>query len=209
MTAKTIWELIGYCASLLVLISLLMTSLVKLRVLNMIGSFIFAIYALAIGSYPTAIMNFCLVIINIYFLLRIKKAKKNFALLPVALDDAYFLHFLQFYRQDIRTYFPDFDPKELKADAAWFVYCDAVAAGLLLGRELEDGTLEVVLDYSAPQYRDFSVGRYLYRTLPEQGCRRLVVRTWTEKHESYLKKMGFTRTGDSYVKELAGDRAPV
>ena len=47
-------ELVGYFASLLVLISLLMTSVVKLRVINMIGSLIFAVYALLICSYPTA-----------------------------------------------------------------------------------------------------------------------------------------------------------
>ena len=58
MNTQTIWELIGYLASLLVLISLLMTSVVKLRIINLIGSFIFAVYALAIRSYPTAVMNF-------------------------------------------------------------------------------------------------------------------------------------------------------
>ena len=51
MTPKMILELVGYLASLLVLVSLLMTSVTKLRVINMIGSFIFAIYALLIASY--------------------------------------------------------------------------------------------------------------------------------------------------------------
>lgn len=202
MNPQTVWELVGYFASLLVLISLLMTSVVKLRVINLAGSLIFAFYALAIGSYPTAVMNFCLVGVNIYHLVRIKKTGKRFTLLPAELDDPYLLHFLRIYRQDIQTYFPAFDLQTAGADTAYFVYCDAAAAGLLVGRELEDGTLEVALDYSTPEYRDCSVGGYLYRHLAERGCRRLTVPAWSEKHESYLRKMGFSPDGGRYVKEL-------
>ncbi len=63
-------ELIGYLGSILVVISMLMTSVIKIRILNCIGSGIFTVYALIIHSYPTAIMNFCLVSINIYYLMK-------------------------------------------------------------------------------------------------------------------------------------------
>ncbi len=68
MNASLLIELIGYLGSTLVLVSMLMTSVIKLRVINMIGSIIFTIYAFIIKSYPTALMNFCLVLINIHFL---------------------------------------------------------------------------------------------------------------------------------------------
>ena len=58
-------ECIGYLGSALVLVAFLMSSVVKLRVVNTVGSLIFAAYALIIRSYPTAIMNFCLVVINL------------------------------------------------------------------------------------------------------------------------------------------------
>lgn len=48
VSPEMLLELVGYFASLLVLVSLLMTSVVKLRVINMVGSLIFAIYALCI-----------------------------------------------------------------------------------------------------------------------------------------------------------------
>ena len=51
MDMKLILELIGYTGSLLVIVSMLMTSVVKLRVINTIGSVIFCGYALAIHSY--------------------------------------------------------------------------------------------------------------------------------------------------------------
>ena len=59
-------ELFGYLGSILVVVSMLMTSVMRLRIINTIGSIIFAIYALIIRSYPTAFMNFFLVGINIY-----------------------------------------------------------------------------------------------------------------------------------------------
>lgn len=73
-------ELMGYFASFLVLVSFLMSSVVKLRVLNAVGSFIFAVYALIIQSYPTAVMNFSLVAINMYYLFRLRKNAQCFEL---------------------------------------------------------------------------------------------------------------------------------
>ena len=66
MDIKLIIEVIGYIGSALVLVSFLMTSVVKLRMINLIGCVVFAGYALAIRSYPTAIMNICLAGINIF-----------------------------------------------------------------------------------------------------------------------------------------------
>ena len=43
-------ELVGYIGSLLVVVSMLMTSVIKLRFINLTGSFIFTIYALIIKS---------------------------------------------------------------------------------------------------------------------------------------------------------------
>lgn len=203
MNTQSIWELIGYLASLLVLISLLMTSVVKLRIINLIGSFIFAIYALAIRSYPTAVMNFCLVGVNIWQLIRIRRTNKHFFLLQTPLDSPFLRHFLDFYRQDIDAYFPGFRLETAGADTAFFVCCDTEAAGLLIGRETEKGTLELSLDYSTPAFRDCSVGRFLYAQLAQQGCKKLVFRECSEKHRAYLKKMGFTPTEAGYVKHLA------
>ena len=46
MTKEFIIEMIGYLGSLLVLVSFVMTSVFKLRIVNSIGSFIFMVYAL-------------------------------------------------------------------------------------------------------------------------------------------------------------------
>ena len=48
MTKELLIELFGYLGSFLVLISFLMTSVFKLRVINTIGSVIFMTYALSL-----------------------------------------------------------------------------------------------------------------------------------------------------------------
>ena len=65
MNPQLVWEIIGYVGSALVLVSLLMSSVIKLRIINTIGSLVFCIYAIAIQSYPTAVMYVVLVLINI------------------------------------------------------------------------------------------------------------------------------------------------
>lgn len=73
MDNRLLIDCIGYVGSILVLVSLLMSDIKKLRVLNGIGSAIFATYAVIIQSWPTAVMNIALVGINLYYLMKMKK----------------------------------------------------------------------------------------------------------------------------------------
>ena len=63
MNTETLIQAIGYFSTVLILISFLMTSVVKLRLLNLAGSIVFVIFAFLTKSYPTAIMNIGLCII--------------------------------------------------------------------------------------------------------------------------------------------------
>lgn len=193
-------ELVGYIGSLLVLVSFLMSSVIKLRIINMLGGFIFAIYAMLIQSYPTALMNFCLVGINIYYLIRLTKDKRHFDLVDGKTDEAFVNYMLSYYNEDIETYFPNRTLTE--PDTAYIVCCDAVPAGILLGKKTDEETMDIVLDYSTPTYRDCSVGKYLYAKLPNLGIHKLVFTGIAGKHEPYLQKMGFVKEDGAYVKHL-------
>ena len=199
MTRETVLQLVGYFSTLLILISFLMTSVVKLRLVNLVGSAIFVVFAFMTKSYPTAIMNVGLCIINIYFLIRLIRSKQLTTMLPIELDNAYLKSFLGLYREDIRTYFPDFDPDAPEADTAYFVYYDMNPVGLTMGSRRPDGALDVKLDYTIPKYRDASVGRFLYpHLLGEEGFTALEFRNASEKHAAYLNKVGFTKETDCY-----------
>lgn len=197
----TVMEIFGYCGSALVVASLLMSSVVRLRVLNSIGSLISMIYALYTHTYPIALMNASLVAINLYHLFHIFHRKTAFDMVRTAAADGSIAHFLRVYQEDIRRYFPDF-----QADAAgleaFVVYTGAVPAGLLLGTLREDGVLEAQLDYTTPAYRDCSVGKYLYENLAQSGVKTIRQTTQVPEHARYLTNMGFTQHGDAYCKQL-------
>ncbi len=88
MDTTMIIETIGYVGSALVLVSFLMASVVKLRVINSAGGLIFAVYALLIHSYPTALMNFCLVGINLYYLARLRHPDRSYTLIEEKRDSS-------------------------------------------------------------------------------------------------------------------------
>ena len=68
MEAVLNFELLGYLASLFVAISLMMRSLTRLRVINLVGSLLFIAYGLVIGAYPVAVMNTFILLVNLYHL---------------------------------------------------------------------------------------------------------------------------------------------
>ena len=63
-------EVFGYIGSGLVLLSMAMTSLVKLRFWNLTGSLICVIYALLMGTWPVVALNVGMILINGIQLLR-------------------------------------------------------------------------------------------------------------------------------------------
>ena len=77
MDKQFIFDMIGYTGSFLVVISMLMTSVVKLRVINTIGAVIFLCYAICIRSIPTAVMQLSLIIINVINLYKLIKKNKQ------------------------------------------------------------------------------------------------------------------------------------
>lgn len=202
MDSSMMIEMIGYLGSMLVLISFLMASVVKLRVINSLGGLIFAVYALLIRSYPTAIMNFCLVGINLYYLARLRHPDRHYTLIEEKKGSAMLGAFLTHYGEDIAACFPGIRIGEEDADVVCLVCHKMTPAGILLGRWQESGSLEILLDYSTPEYRDCSVGEYLYSRLPGLGVNSLTYSQEPGKHEAYLQKMGFRREDGIYVKKM-------
>ena len=137
MSTAAIYEIIGYVGSGLVLVSFLMTSVVKLRLVNCVGGIIFAVYALLIHSYPTMIMNICLVLINLYYLWKLRNSEPNYRLVSLTPGGDYVDFFLREHREDIAKCFPGRNWVDGELNRAWLVCHGDTAAGLLLGTEKE------------------------------------------------------------------------
>ena len=196
MSKELAFELFGYLGSVLVLVSMLMTSVVRLRVINLIGSAIFAAYAILIRSYPTALLKGCLVGVNIYQLLRLRRsAGKSYEIQPLGAGEGLGDWFLRRYGDDLRRYFPAVDSEQARRAEGFAVFYDDQAAGILLG-ERKGGDFEILLDYTTPLFRDCSVGAYLYGRLPDFGITRLICGEKSPEHVQYMEKMGFVRQED-------------
>ena len=74
---KTLLEIFGYTGSFLVILSMMMTSVSKLRALNVCGAFISAIYSAVYQAYPVVLLNVCLMIINVFQLVRNRANEKR------------------------------------------------------------------------------------------------------------------------------------
>lgn len=192
-------EIFGYIGTALVLASMLMTSLVKLRVFNIMGSVVSAIYAYCTNTWPVVVLNLALVLINVVQLIRLSRSQRTYDMRQISSTDESLRYFLQFYQADIARYFPNFEPKP--DCVVHMVYCAAEPVGVLIGSNTEDG-LDVQLDYAVPKYRDCSVACYLFPKLKELGVGALSAKADTELHARYLRKMGFTEQAGQWHKTL-------
>ncbi|MBQ7564914.1 MAG: YgjV family protein [Lachnospiraceae bacterium] len=202
MNTGLLIELFGYLGSVLVVISMLMTSVKRLRIVNTVGSVIFTIYALIIKTYTTAVLNACLVVINLYRLYEMEKIKRHFLMVEESTEKGVLTVLLARFEEDIRKFFPDFKKEQLsECNKAFLVLCDGQPAGVLLGKS-EGEELRIRLDYSLPAYRDYSVGTFLYGELAAEGIKRLSFSEKSKDHIPYLEKMGFVKQGETYYREL-------
>lgn len=183
-------EWIGYAASVLVLVSLTMTSIVKLRWYNLAGAILFSAYGFLIGSLPVGIMNFLIVCANLYNLQKMYKRKEDFKIIEIKENDELLMHFLDFYKKDIKSFFPDY--KMEKGQMGMFVLRDMAVAGIFIGSQEKAG-LRIELDYALPQYRDFKVGAYLYNQLSNIFYKHDIHSVYcdTGMNLKYMEKMGF------------------
>lgn len=70
-------EIFGYVGMALVLVSMMMTSVKWLRILNMSGALICAIYGILTNTWPTALLNIGLLIIQMVQLIRLYRMEKQ------------------------------------------------------------------------------------------------------------------------------------
>lgn len=195
-----VYEIVGYCGTVMVLVSMLMTSVVKLRLLNACGSVLSAIYAFVTHTWPVLILNVCLLVINTVQIVLLLRKKTVFHLERAQIQDRSLQHFMNYYKDDIGFYFPELKQMPDRGEV-YIVYHDVEPAGILIG-DREESTIRVALDYTTPKYRDCSVASYLFNQLKEQGITALIARSDTPAHFRYLDKMGFQLQGKDRIKNL-------
>lgn len=199
-------EWFGYLASMVVLISLTMTSIIKLRWINLVGCILFAIFAYLINSIPTVFMNIGIACINLYFLYQIYYTKEEFKILNAETSSEYYLHFIQTHKAAIEQ---QTSIESLTNHSAYYILRDNIIAGVLVGDVESDGVLNIKLDFVIPQYRDFKLGKHYFSDHPDffknKGINTLKAHTRNQDHRFYLEKVGFQQESpdsDIYTKSI-------
>ena len=193
-------EIFGYIGSILILVSMMMTSLVKLRIFNIIGSIISMTYSFICGAFPVVLLNVGIIIINVAQLIRASKSKHVFSYIKCRPDDSALSHFLEFRKNDILEFFPDFKQDNISSSEVYLVCADAEVAGVLMGK-LEGDCLHIDIDYAAPKFRDGTLAKYLYPALKDTGITRFTAsKNSTSQYLKYLNKIGFRAEDDLMVK---------
>jgi len=198
MNESFIIEGIGYAASVVLLLAMLMTSVVKLRIINTIGCVLFVIYALLIDSYPVAIMNTAIACVNITFLIRIRLRKDTIKILKFKDIDELVKMFIDKNLDDIKNQFPEFTPTDKQYPCSFLVLRNMEVAGVFIGSDEGNGNLIVDLDYVIPAYRDCLIGDFIFnqqrRFFKEAGYNKITEISGSLRHSRYLRKIGFEET---------------
>ncbi|MCR5770211.1 MAG: YgjV family protein [Butyrivibrio sp.] len=194
----SIFDIIGYAGSLLVVISMLMTSVMKLRIINTAGSVLAVIYAIAIKAYPTLVMNVALIIINIINMRKLSNNSTEYRLIKAPGNDTVLNDLISKYREDIQSFFPSY--RELTVeDTAFIILNSDVPVGITAGR-INDGCYDLYYDYTIPAYRDCSVGQYLFSHIKGFNINVAQISNPSKDHIPYLNKVGFSKNDDKYIK---------
>lgn len=207
----SLWlEIVGYLGSALIAISMMMRSVLRLRLLNLAGAVVLTIYALLIQAWPIVALDGLITVVNSYQIWRLLQERRRhseFDVLEVDTTSRYLRKFVSQYRDDIRTFQPHFAGTHV-AERAFLILKDALVAGVVLvrasGEDRRTGVVE--LDYILPWHRDLQPARYLYeerQLLHQIGFDEVVSRPGSDKHRRYLERIGYEPDGDWYRRMLA------
>lgn len=190
-------EIIGYVASILIVASLAMTSVLRLRALSLLGSIAYVIYGVALGAWPIVIANGIIAVLNIWNIYRVLTSTQGLGVSPIAIDAPYLADFLDAHQADIDKFQPGVRPEP--GDQAWLFLRDGLPVGALLGR-VEGTDFLVKLDYVRPPFRDARLGAWLFSEgfdkLSLSGVKSILANAGTPEHRRYLRGIGFTGDGE-------------
>lgn len=198
-------DMLGYFASFIILISLTMKSIVKLRWINAAGSLLFVLFAVLTRSAPTVVMNFGIICIDIFYVLRITKIKDDYQMVRAERGSEFLEFFYQAHKKEICAIFGE-DAFSESRGFSYFV-CNNEIAGLFAWKENSPTECHVMIDFVTPRYRDTRIGKYFFsHQLPffkEKGFTRFVYQNVGPRHWKYLMRIGFREeTIGCFVKDL-------
>lgn len=187
-------ELFGYIGTALVILSMMMTSVTKLRGLNICGSVISCIYSCFCNAYPVAVMNGALVIINVVQLLRKVRNGESFARVAVHADDGSLHYFLSRDFQGTET-LPSCFQENADRVRRYLIYRGNEAVGLVIGMQMEHVFLAGTV-CTAPK-DESAVKAFLISSLQQEGIETVVTDRDSEEYRHWMRIAETRETGEN------------
>lgn len=198
-------EILGYAGLAFIAASFFFSKIIWLRALNLIGALIMSFYGFMIDSYPVAVLNILIVILNIYHLNKILATVSRFDLLNIsyapgdAFDKLYRAH-----EKDIKYHFPEFSLNQIEEKNIILTLRDFAITGAFVYTK-RGPSIVVDLDYVVPKYRDGQNADYLMTVItPElraKGVNSIICKTQIPAHQGFLIKQGYKLWADGVTYE--------
>lgn len=128
-------EIFGYIGTVLVIISMLMTSLTKLRIINMCGAVISTIYSIIVGAWPIVVMNVCLLCINMFHTVKALTRESKLRDVKVNADDSSLLYFISLYKDRIKVFDDEYDFNISESDEIHLIYLENQIIAFFAGKK--------------------------------------------------------------------------
>ncbi len=200
-------ETLGYAASFIILVSLTMKSIVRLRWINAAGSLLFVAFALLTRSIPTVVMNLGIIGIDLFYVFRMARIRSEYRMVHAERHSAFLSFFYERHREEIEGIFGEEAFSE-STNFAWFAVDDEIA-GLFAWKETTPTECRILIDYVTGRYRDTRVGRYFFEdrlsSFREKGYALFRYVNVGESHWKYLRKIGFTEDSPGCFSKKIGD----
>jgi len=198
------FEWIGYMASVTVAVSLVMSSIVKLRWYNLLGAILFTIYGIIIGAWPVAVVNGFIIVIDIYYLVKMYTHNSLIKVVDVNADSSYLKEFISIHDQKLRSIFTNYNGLIENNDLCYLLLNDMQVAGFFIGRK-ENNTLNIIADFALPEYRDMKLGKHIFSSLSpfkQHNIDSVTCCTTDKKHIDYLLNIDFKETNKGVYQKL-------
>ena len=197
-------EVVGWAGATLVVTSLALTSVVRIRLLCLLGGLAFTAYGVLVGAWPVAAANAAVAALSLLHLVRELSRRTDLAAVAIEPAAPFLVDFLGSHAFEIQNSQPDYHPSP-RDTFVRLLTRDGLPAGVLIG-EPAGRELLVKLDYVTPAFRDSRIARWLFgpgrSTFTDAGFTRLVATAHTSVHRNYLEMLGFRREASAYVLDL-------
>lgn len=199
MDQQFIYECIGYVGTAFVIISYVMTSMTKLRVINCFGCVASITYSLLIFSIPVLILNVFVLVINIVQLIRAYAKKKVYDVISADSSGFTLKHFYNKYKTLIDKNYPEFADRFANANYTKIIFCDDTVVGVVVGHKNEDKSLDVYLDFIDHNFKDKKLKKLLYEQIHSENINKITFLDVPKKSYKQYTKENCKQEGKNFV----------